>query len=85
LDDKSDLIDCPGLQEFGLFHIDIQQVAEFFPEMRNILGQCKFSNCRHLQEPQCAIRAAAESGNIDTSRYAFYQRLTENLKTKKSY
>lgn len=85
LDDQSDLIDCPGLQEFGLFHIDIQQVAEFFPEMRNILGQCKFSNCRHLQEPQCAIRAAAESGIIDTSRYAFYQRLTENLKTKKSY
>ncbi len=85
LDDQTDLIDCPGLQEFGLFHIDIQQVAEFFPEMRNILGQCKFSNCRHLQEPQCAIRAAAESGIIDTSRYAFYQRLTENLKTKKSY
>lgn len=85
LDDKSDLIDCPGLQEFGLFHIDIQQVAEFFPEMRNILGQCKFSNCRHLQEPQCAIRAAAENGIIEHSRYAFYQRLTENLKTKKSY
>lgn len=85
LNTTSDLIDCPGLQEFGLFHLDIQQIAEFFPEMRNILGQCKFSNCRHLQEPQCVIRAAAENGAIDSSRYAFYQRLTENLKTKKSY
>ena len=85
IDTNSQLIDCPGLQEFGLFHIELDQLAEYFPEMRNHLGQCKFMNCRHLQEPQCLIRQLVEDGTIDTARYAFYQRIAAALKTKKLY
>lgn len=85
LDKNSSIIDCPGLQEFGLFHIELDQLAEYFPEMRNYLGRCKFMNCRHLQEPQCLIRQMVEDGKIDSARYAFYQRIAEALKTKKSY
>ena len=79
------MIDCPGLQEFGLFHIEADQLAEYFPEMRDLLGQCKFMNCRHLQEPNCAVSQAVKNGKINPERYAFYQRLAENLKTKKNY
>lgn len=85
IDAASDIIDCPGLQEFGLFHIELDQLAEFFPEMRDHLGQCKFMNCRHLQEPQCVIRQMVEDGKIDPARYSFYQRIAESLKTKKHY
>jgi ribosome biogenesis GTPase len=85
IDATSDLIDCPGLQEFGLFHLESDQLAEYFPEMRDSLGLCKFSNCRHLQEPGCEIRTAMEAGKIDRERYNFYQRIAAALKTKKSY
>ena len=85
INQTSDLIDCPGLQEFGLFHIEADQLAEYFPEMRDLLGQCKFMNCRHLQEPNCAVSQAVKNGKINPERYAFYQRLAENLKTKKNY
>lgn len=85
LDEQTELIDCPGLQEFGLFHIDITTLAEYFPEMREYLGQCKFNNCIHLSEPQCKIVELVNDGKIEQSRYIFYKNLCSRLKTKKSY
>ncbi|RTK95689.1 MAG: ribosome small subunit-dependent GTPase A [Neisseriaceae bacterium] len=85
LDEQTELIDCPGLQEFGLFHIDITVLAEYFPEMREHLGQCKFNNCVHLSEPQCKIVELVNEGKIEQSRYIFYKNLCSRLKTKKSY
>lgn len=85
IDETSDLIDCPGLQEFGLFHLSITEVAEYFPEMRDYLGDCKFSNCLHLNEPNCAILNAVKQDEITPQRYAFYKHLCERLKTKKNY
>lgn len=82
---STELIDCPGLQEFGLFHIDIHQLAEFFPEMRQYLGQCKYNNCLHLNEPQCTIINAHKNNDITDSRYIFYSNLCTRLKQKKNY
>jgi ribosome biogenesis GTPase len=85
IDETSDLIDCPGLQEFGLFHLSITEVAEYFPEMRDYLGDCKFNNCIHLNEPNCAILNAVKQHKVTPQRYAFYKHLCERLKTKKNY
>lgn len=85
IDGNSDLIDCPGLQEFGLFHLDIEKVAWYFPEIRDHLGNCKFHNCLHLNEPGCQIKTMLNENLIDSNRYAFYCRLINNLKTKKHY
>ena len=75
LDASSRLIDSPGLQEFGLFHLDDGALAHALPEFRPYIGQCRFSNCRHVNEPGCAILAAATKGDIRASRLALYQRL----------
>ena len=85
VDATTDLIDCPGLQDFGLYHLEITQVAEYFPEMLNYLGQCKFNNCIHLNEPGCAIQSERLKGNIIEQRYRFYQHLLGGLKLKKHY
>lgn len=75
LDERSILIDSPGMQEFGLGHVSRQDIARAFPEFRPHLGQCKFSNCRHDSEPGCAIRAAVEHGSISPRRHAFFLRI----------
>lgn len=85
INDTSELIDCPGLSEFGLYHLDAQQAANYFPEMRNFLGQCRFNNCHHINEPNCAIITAVNSGVIDQQRYLFYLRLMDKLKNKLHY
>lgn len=84
LDTESHIIDSPGLQEFGLHHIDARELAWGFVEFKPYLGQCRFSNCRHMAEPDCALLSAAQEGKINTRRLAVYHRLmasTENQKT----
>lgn len=75
LDAQSRLIDSPGMQVFGLHQIEARQLAECFPEFRPHLGQCRFNNCWHRVEPGCAVAAAAERGEIDAARLAFYREL----------
>jgi ribosome biogenesis GTPase len=75
LDANSHLIDSPGLQEFGLHHLSIEQLEKAFVEFRPFLGKCRFNNCKHLKEPDCALIMAAESGQIDPQRLAYYQDL----------
>jgi ribosome biogenesis GTPase / thiamine phosphate phosphatase len=82
IDDHSDLIDCPGLQEFGLYHLDLEELPNLFPELRSYLGQCRFRNCRHLNEPDCAITAAYSQGNIDRVRYNLFISLSHSLQQK---
>ena len=55
LDADSELIDSPGLQEFGLGHLDRQEIEHAFREFRPYLGQCRFRDCRHDREPDCAL------------------------------
>jgi ribosome biogenesis GTPase len=73
------IIDSPGLQAFGLHHLDCEELAGAFPEFRAWLGQCRFRDCRHLVEPGCAIAAAHRSGKITADRMASYRRLAGEL------
>ena len=75
LDDQSALIDSPGLQEFGLRHLSSAAIEYGFPELRPLLGKCRFRNCRHDREPDCAVHAALKSGDISPRRYAAFRSL----------
>ncbi len=75
LDADSTLIDSPGLQEFGLGHLDQQEIEQAFREFRPFLGQCRFRDCKHNLEPDCALTAAVASGEIDPRRFAVYHRI----------
>ncbi|MFC3532222.1 ribosome small subunit-dependent GTPase A [Vogesella facilis] len=75
LNADSHLIDSPGLQEFGLSHIGATELAGLFPEMRDYLGHCRFHNCTHRQEPDCAIKQAGQEGRIRPLRLELLQKL----------
>lgn len=66
------IIDTPGIKEFGLTHFDRQEIAERFPEMRNVMHNCRFSNCTHVHEPGCAVQKALKEGTISKLRYSNY-------------
>lgn len=70
------VIDCPGLQEFGLSHLSFGQIEEGFVDFRPYLGQCRFRDCRHRAEPNCAIKTALDAGKIDARRYEIFQRIS---------
>ncbi|MDD3883661.1 MAG: ribosome small subunit-dependent GTPase A [Gallionella sp.] len=76
LDADSSLIDCPGVQAFGLHHLSLGEIESGFVEFAAYLGQCRYRNCRHIHEPGCAIRQAVESGKIDARRLALFQQIT---------
>lgn len=75
LDADSALIDSPGLQEFGLGHLSAGEIEHAFLELRPLLGQCRFRNCRHDREPDCAVQDAVRRGQIDPRRYAVFRTL----------
>jgi ribosome biogenesis GTPase len=75
LDSQSALIDSPGLQEFGLRHLSPQAIENGFIEFRPLFGQCRFRDCRHDREPDCAVHAAVERKAIDPRRYAVFRAL----------
>lgn len=66
------LIDTPGIKEFGILDIDDFELSHYFPEMRQYLGQCKYNNCRHLNEPGCMVLEKLEEGYIHPYRYDSY-------------
>ena len=66
------IIDTPGIRELGVIDIEKQELSHFFPEMRSRMNQCRFNNCRHINEPGCAVLEALEDGEIELSRYESY-------------
>lgn len=73
------VIDTPGTREFGLWDIEGQDLAYFFPEMRPFIGRCKFGlDCQHDEEPGCAIRQAVMAGQISPTRYQSYMLLKDD-------
>jgi ribosome biogenesis GTPase len=66
------IIDTPGIKEFGLIRYEKEEISHYFPEMLALLPQCKFSNCTHTHEPQCAVKQAWEERKIADSRYNNY-------------
>lgn len=71
----SAIIDSPGFQEFGLYHLSEGMLERAFVEFAPYLGHCKFYNCRHLIEPQCAVLAAVAAGKIAQMRHTLYGQL----------
>ena len=74
-----DLIDSPGVREFGLWHLPVERVTWGFIEFRDFLGGCKFRDCKHLNDPGCLIRQATEEGKISPARYASYHRILASM------
>lgn len=77
------IIDTPGMREFGLVDIEKQEVSHYFPEMRDRLNDCQFNNCLHINEPGCAIKEAVVNGDIHEDRYVSYVSILDSLEEKK--
>jgi ribosome biogenesis GTPase / thiamine phosphate phosphatase len=74
----AEIVDTPGMREFGLYDLDGDNLARFFPEMRRLVGSCKFGlDCQHNEEPGCAIRKGVMAGEISPRRYQSYLRMNE--------
>lgn len=73
------LIDSPGLQVFGLAHLDADALAAAFVEFRPLLGHCQFRDCRHDAEPGCALLAALAEGRVDARRFEHYRIIREEI------
>lgn len=74
-----ELIDSPGVREFGLWHLSSDAVTQGFIEFRDYLGGCKFSDCKHQNDPGCLITDAVAKGDIDLARYQSYLKIIESL------
>ena len=72
LSDDTFLIDTPGIKELGISEIGEEELSHYFPEMREMIGQCRFHNCRHLNEPGCAVQLALQEGKIPDFRFNSY-------------
>lgn len=70
-----DIIDTPGIKEFGIVDFDEREISHYFKEFRRYLSDCRFNNCKHLNEPNCAVKDAVENGNIRTERYDSYVKI----------
>lgn len=74
-----DIIDSPGIRDFALWHISEQTIASGFSEFKPYQGQCRFHNCRHTNEPECAIKKACEEGVISSRRLRSYQDMLNEI------
>ena len=85
-----DVIDSPGVREFGLWHLEAEQITNGFVEFHDYLGRCKYRDCKHDTDPGCALREAVENGKIAESRFENYHRILESMaqvqvKTRKNF
>lgn len=76
------LIDTPGIRELGVFDIEKQELGRLFPEIRKLMDDCRFNNCRHINEPGCAVIEALEVGELEPSRYDSYLSIYNNNDTR---
>lgn len=82
IDDNTAIVDSPGFQEFGLYHLTEGMLERAFREFRPYLGHCRFYNCHHLAEPGCAILEAVETGHIARMRHQLYRQLVHESEQK---
>ncbi|MGV3642010.1 MAG: ribosome small subunit-dependent GTPase A [Adhaeribacter sp.] len=73
VDPQTFIIDTPGIKELGIVDIGGHELAYFFPEMRERMQDCKYNNCRHVNEPGCAVIPAVKAGHISLTRYESYR------------
>jgi ribosome biogenesis GTPase len=82
IDEHSSVIDSPGFQEFGLHQLTEGMLERAFPEFAPYLGQCRFYNCHHISEPDCAVLGGVKQGKIAPMRHALYAQLRhESMQT----
>ncbi|MDJ0872448.1 MAG: small ribosomal subunit biogenesis GTPase RsgA [Gammaproteobacteria bacterium] len=74
-----DIIDSPGVRDFGLWHMPPDEIANGFKEFREFLGHCRFRNCTHRNEPDCALRAAVDSGQVNSRRFESYHSIISGM------
>ncbi len=77
------IIDTPGLREFALMDIEREELSHYFPEMKELINECRFNNCMHIEEPGCAVKRAVDEGKISSERYISYLTILESIKNKK--
>jgi len=82
MDDDTAIIDSPGFQEFGLYQLSEGMLERAFREFSPYLGKCKFYNCHHINEPQCAVLDAVKAGEIAPMRHALYVQLLHESSQK---
>ena len=73
------LIDSPGIREFGLWHLDVERVTWCFKEFREFIGGCRFRDCKHLNDPGCILVEAVDAGKISELRFDSYHRILESM------
>ncbi|SOE22237.1 ribosome biogenesis GTPase [Spirosomataceae bacterium TFI 002] len=78
VNEETTIIDTPGIKELGLMDMVQTEIGHYFPEIRDLMGECKFNNCIHVNEPKCAIKDAVGEGKIAESRYLSYLSMLEN-------
>jgi len=78
LDGDTQVIDTPGIRDFGIIDITAEELPNYFPEMFGLLGQCKYYNCKHINEPECAVINALQDESVPSSRYHSYLSILEN-------
>ena len=81
-DDDGYVIDTPGLREVGMWLLPSEHLDRCFPEMREPRERCRFGDCRHVAEPECAVRDAVDAGEITAERYDSYRRLLEEIEAE---
>ena len=78
IDSQSKIIDTPGIKELGLVDMEAYEISHYFPEMRQFVGECRFNNCLHVNEPGCKILEVLEEGAIYPERYVSYLSMLED-------
>ena len=76
------IIDTPGIREMGLVDVPKHELAQYYPEMRAVMNDCKFNNCQHFNEPGCAVKAAINEGVISEERYLSYLAIKDTIEEK---
>jgi ribosome biogenesis GTPase len=73
------VVDTPGIREFGLSGLVQDELIDFMPDLADMAAECRFNDCRHLDEPGCAVRAAVEAGELAQSRHYSYTKMLAEL------
>ena len=76
------IIDTPGIREMGLVDVPKHELAQYYPEMRAVMNDCKFNNCQHFNEPGCAVKIAINEGVISEERYLSYLAIKDTIEEK---
>lgn len=79
LDDDTYVVDTPGIREFAITGLAPRELLDFYPEIADLTARCRFWDCSHTHEPDCAVRSAFQSGELPEIRYYNYRRILAEL------